>query len=104
MMETRYDAPPFGGPDVLESDVPRLQGQLDKVRGLMSDGGWRSLETIAKHVGCTTQSASARLRDLRKPKFGGRDVQRMRIGMGVNGAGSLFLYRLAFPDEIEGGS
>tara|TARA_B100001750_G_scaffold122415_1_gene97133 strand:+ start:701 stop:997 length:297 start_codon:yes stop_codon:yes gene_type:complete len=73
-------------------DGQRLGTQLEQVRDVMSDGRWRSLEEISRRVGCQTQSVSARLRDLRKPKFGSYVVKRKRVG----GSG-LHLYKLEIP-------
>ena len=70
-------------------DESRLTGHLQKVLALMSDGRWRTLDDIAGRVGCSEASASARLRDLRKPRFGSHTVERQRI------EGGLFVYRLA---------
>ena len=87
--------PDFDGETYERSrDYPRLSGQLAAVLSVMSDNNWRTLEAIAERVslvtgrGVTTQSVSARLRDLRKVKFGGRTVERKSAG------GGLFLYRL----------
>lgn len=52
---------------------------------LMSDGEWRTLHEIAQITGGTTQSVSARLRDLRKVKFGGYLVERKRVGESEEG-------------------
>jgi hypothetical protein len=60
-------------------DYVRLKGQNRKVFEIMKDGVWRSLQTIAEEVGCSEASVSARLRDLRKKKFGGFTVDRRRI-------------------------
>jgi hypothetical protein len=70
-------------------DGDRLRCQLDAVRRLMSDGAWRTLAEIGAAVGAPEASASARLRDLRKPKFGGLAVEREYVRRG------LFRYRLA---------
>lgn len=64
----------FDGATVLGIDTPRLAGQLAKVYTLMSDGRFRTLAQIAVVAGCLETSASARLRDLRKTKFGGHQV------------------------------
>ena len=69
-------------------DHDRLSTQLDRTRGLMLDGRWRTLRQIANLVGGTEASVSARLRDLRKAKFGGLCVERRRID------GGLFEYRV----------
>lgn len=68
-------------------DHERLTVQLNRVKKLMSDGLWRSLETISKATGDKEASVSARLRDLRKPKFGGYQIDRRRFG-------GLFEYRM----------
>ena len=70
------------------SDGPRLGGQLARVASLMRDGQWRTLYEIAHATGCPEQSVSARLRDLRTPRYGGYTVERQRCHVGV------FLYRV----------
>lgn len=69
-------------------DFVRLKGQLLDVFRLMSDGQWRSLHEIADVICGSEAGVSARLRDLRKSKFGGHVVERMHI------AGGLYRYRL----------
>lgn len=69
-------------------DHARLGRQLLSVFNLMKDGQPRMLAQIAQHVGGSEASVSARLRDLRKSKFGGYDVERKRI------AGGLWSYAL----------
>jgi hypothetical protein len=60
-------------------DGPRLGTQLADVLNVMRDGGWRTLDEIIRAVGRGTQTGiSARLRDLRKPKFGGWTVESRR--------------------------
>ena len=73
-----------------EFDFDRLKGQLQRVFALMQDGRWRSLGHIATACNCSESSASARLRDLRKDKFGGHQVERIRSRENDG----LFLYRL----------
>jgi hypothetical protein len=63
-----------------ECDAERLGGQLARVRGLMRDGRWRTLREITEAVGGSEAGVSARLRDLRKAKFGGHAVERRRRG------------------------
>ena len=71
-------------------DQTRLTGQFERVRDLMADGQWRTLEQIQQAAGPgTLQGISARLRDLRKPRFGSHNVQRRRV------TGGLFEYRIA---------
>lgn len=57
-----------------ESDTARYAGQLARVRDLMSNGAHLSLTEIATATGMLETSASARLRDLRKPQFGAHVV------------------------------
>lgn len=70
-------------------DHARLTSQLVRVYGCMRDGQWRTLDEIARSINDPAASISARLRDLRKSKFGGYTVQRRRRTQG------LFEYRLA---------
>ncbi len=75
-------------------DSKRLSGQLEKVYRLMIDGEWRTLAQIRTAIGAGSEAAiSARLRDLRKPKFGSHTVERRRHPFTLPSAG-LFQYRL----------
>ena len=73
----------FDGKTYEPSDGPRLGVQLAQVAALMRDGQWRTLYEIAHATGCPTQSVSARLRDLRKPRYGSHPVERRRVSAGV---------------------
>lgn len=77
-----------------ELDGPRLESQLEKVRELMGDGSWRTLQEIQKAVGGSEAGISARLRDLRKERFGSYVVNRRRLGDPSLG---LFQYQLLNP-------
>lgn len=68
-------------------DEKRLSGQLERVREAMGDGAWWTLERLTARVGGTTPAVSARIRDLRKPRFGAHKVERKSLGHG------LFAYR-----------
>ena len=59
-------------------DKARLTGQLLRIYAAMADGRWRTLYEIEAITGDPPQSVSARLRDLRKPRFGGHEVFRQR--------------------------
>lgn len=72
-------------------DHDRLARQLGRVYSLMIDGRWRTLDEIARELDDPPASISARLRDLRKPKFGGYEVERRRRGIEIKG---LHEYRL----------
>lgn len=64
-------------------DGQRLGTQLERVRALMADGQWRTLAEIAAAVGGSEAGVSARLRDMRKVKFGGADVRGRRREPGL---------------------
>lgn len=71
------DLPLFGGITFEKKrDGQRLNAQLLRVRNLMIDSTWRTLEEISIATGFPEASISARLRDLRKEKFGGYTVER----------------------------
>jgi len=72
-------------------DRVRLTGQLERVFVYMSDEAWHFLSAIAAGARGSEASVSARLRDLRKPKFGAYVVQRQRV------TGGLWKYRLVLP-------
>ena len=74
-------------------DHVRLSGQLQRVFELMADGRWRTLADIAEVAGGSEAACSARLRDLRKGKYGSHEILRDRIG------GGLWRYRLVRDDE-----
>ena len=61
----------------------RLAGQLLRVFELMRDGKWRTLRQIQEYAGGSESGASARIRDLRKPRFGAYTVERRRRTAGI---------------------
>jgi hypothetical protein len=67
---------------VPSQDYERLNSQLDRVRTLMADAQWRSLNEISSITGGTEASVSARLRDLRKEKYGAHTVEREHVADG----------------------
>ena len=71
-----------------DRDQSRLQVQLSAVRRVMFDGRWHTLSEISKIVGAPESSVSARLRDLRKAKFGQYTIDRAHI------SGGLWQYRM----------
>lgn len=87
MMQLEFDGDTYHH----EHDFWRLTTQLAKVRHLMSDGVWRTLEEIHAWCGGTESACSARLRDLRKPRFGGHVIERRARGGRERG---LFEYRM----------
>jgi hypothetical protein len=60
-------------------DGPRLGSQLASVHRALSDGSWWTLRDLALVCGGSEAGVSARLRDLRKSRFGGHEVERERV-------------------------
>ena len=73
-------------------DKNRLSKLLGRVWVAMADGRWHTLAWIHAQAGGSEASVSARLRDLRKKRFGEYDVQRRRVTFG----GGAWEYRMAF--------
>lgn len=70
-------------------DHARLAVQRLTVYRHMQGARWWTLGELRQVTGFPEASISARLRDLRKPQFGGHTVLRRRVG-----SGGLFEYRL----------
>jgi hypothetical protein len=83
-VEAMHDAPPgaFGETFDPDLDAPRMGAQLQRVFNVMRDGSWRTYYEIAAITGDPVQSVSARVRDLKKPRFGSRTIERRRRGTG----------------------
>ena len=64
-------------------DLNRLTGQIKRVHEVMSDGNWHTLDWISECATAPHSSASAQLRNLRKPKFGGFEIEREYISNGL---------------------
>lgn len=96
MSANRCPAPRLDG-DTYDAalDGERLGGQLERVRALMADHQWRTLAEIARAVGGSEAGVSARLRDLRKERYGRLDVQHERI------EGGLWRYRVMQSKPLE---
>ena len=71
-----------------ERDNNRLAKQMNRVLTVVEDGNWHSIQYISRITGDPESSVSARLRDLRKPRWGSRTVERRYMGKGW------FQYRL----------
>ena len=78
----------FDGPAIETEDVPRLSSQLLEVKSRLLDGRWWTLRDLAREIGASEAGVSARIRDLRKARFGGYEVERRRL------EGGLFEYRV----------
>ena len=75
-----------------EADQVRLSQLLARVYDVMRDGRWRTLREITEALGGASEaSVSARLRDLRKVRFGAHVVERRRRG---EAAAGIFKYRV----------
>lgn len=72
-------------------DSERLSSQLERVKEIMSDGNWHTLGELASLTHSSEAGCSARLRDLKKDRFGGYKIQKERVG---NPACGLWQYRL----------
>lgn len=72
-------------------DHDRLLTLQQKVMNLMLDYRWRTLTEIQRVTGGSEAGISARLRDLRKKRFGGYVVERRRRGAAKRG---LYEYRV----------
>lgn len=78
------DQPPFDGATYSHPrDGARLHAQLAKVREAMADHQWHTLAELAAICDAPESSVSARLRDLRKRKFGLHTIERRYAGNGL---------------------
>jgi len=76
-----------------DRDHSRLKAQLDSVFAVMKDHNWHTLSEISALTGAPEQSVGARLRDLRKEKFGGHVIERQYIEAG--------LWHYRFPSQAD---
>lgn len=77
------DGPRDGATFEAARDEARLNAQQQRVYAVVRDGAWRTLSAIAALAGDPEASVSARLRDLRKPRFGNYQVERRNAGGGT---------------------
>lgn len=82
--EFRFDGSTYDA----KRDSNRLGDQYLRVLNAMSDGKWHTLNELSEQTGDGIASISARLRDMRKERFGSHKVEREYVG------GGLFQYRL----------
>ena len=80
-----------------QHDKVRLNRQLSIVWNVMKAGHWMTLARLASLTKQPEASVSARLRDLRKDRFGSHTVERRRRGAASDG---LWEYRL-IPSQAE---
>lgn len=74
-----------------ELDHPRLTKQIKRVVDVMKGGTWYTLVQVSRLAAAPEASVSARMRDLRKWKFGRHKVHRRRMEGDKRG---LFQYSL----------
>jgi hypothetical protein len=68
------------------ADLDRVTNQRIAVKKLMADGKWRTVLDITATLGYTPVSIpaiGARLRDLRKARYGAYTVNRRKVGIGL---------------------
>ena len=78
-----------------ERDHVRLGAQAMRVWHVLLDEQWHTLSELSRRTGDPEASVSARIRDLRKAKFGGHEVERDFVSRG------LWRYRLVRADVGE---
>lgn len=76
-----------------ERDGERLSSQYWRVFNAMKDGRWRTLYGLEEQTGYSSASISARIRDMRKPRFGGHNVEKRYVANGE------WEYRLLITEE-----
>jgi hypothetical protein len=82
----------FDGRTARPEDQDRLGSLLERIRELMSDEQWRTHAQIVEALRLRpASSVRERLRDLRKPRFGGYHVDAEHV------AGGLWRYRVRAP-------
>lgn len=64
-------------------DGSRLFAQLQDVRAAMSDHDWHTLPELHAALGHPEASISARIRDLRKERWGSHMIERKHVGAGL---------------------
>ena len=98
---TFFDIPPtFDGTTFdYAQDFDRLATALDRVAHLMRDGRPRTLGDIASACGCSEAGASARLRDLRKPKF--QRIYKVADVISKRHDGGLWKYQVIRPGRAD---
>jgi len=64
-------------------DEARLTGQLSRVYECLKDGQWWTLQRLKVTAGGSEAGISARIRDLRKSKWGAHKIERRRVSDGL---------------------
>lgn len=82
---------PINGPEQLPFDWGRQARQRQLVWARIIDGRWHTLRELSRKIGEPEASISARLRDFRKPQYGGHVIDKRRVEDG----GGTWEYRLS---------
>lgn len=94
MRNEQYSGPDFDGETYdHDEDYQRLGAQMRRVFDAMASGDWVTLRGLSRVTGDPEASVSARLRDLRKAKFGGWEIRREKRIAEPSGR-VLWIYRL----------
>lgn len=64
-------------------DQIRLKGQMLRVYTQLKDGQWHTLRELSDKTGDPEASVSARIRDLRKERFGSHVIEHDRVDKGL---------------------
>lgn len=75
-------------------DDARLTDQLARVFGVLKVGGWLTVAELSGKTGDPAPSVSAQLRHLRKPRFGGWNIEKRRRPRTDEKRSNLWEYRL----------
>jgi hypothetical protein len=67
-----------------DSDRERLARQLDAVKAVLLDHEWHRLSELARRCGGSEAAVSARIRDLRKSRFGEYTITRRYVSRGLH--------------------
>lgn len=79
-LEHRPSPPIFDGAtfDPAKDEI-RLTKHLARVYDCLKDGSWWTLQRLKTTIGGSEAGCSARIRDLRKEKFGSHRIERRRV-------------------------
>lgn len=83
-----------GSTYVHERDARRLSRQHNRVLAVLQDGKEHTLAELREKTGDPEASISARIRDLRKPRFGSHVIERRYVERGLH------TYRLVVQREM----
>ena len=74
-----------------------MSTQMERVFNVLKVGGYFTLDEIADQTGDPQQAISARIRDLRKPKYGGHTIERKQFET----SGKAWCYKMTVNEDGE---